>query len=119
MWLGVSLPAFAATAAVRVVALHAAPGDRLEPGALLADLVIDFGVGLMRDCPPVSTCRILLQEGGWLRTLTLAEGQAVAAGQPFALLSTGHDEPPAPPAREARVTLASILHHDDWWSAGA
>lgn len=119
MWLGVSLPAFAETAAVRVAAVHAAAGDRLEPGGVLADLMIDFGAGLMRDCPPVSTCRIILQEGGWLRTLTLVEGQPVAAGEPFALLSTEADGLPASPAREARVTLASILHHDDWWSAGA
>jgi len=35
------------------------------------------------------------------------------------LLSTDATSAPEPAAREARVTMASILHHDDWWTSGA
>lgn len=119
MWLSVSLPDFAAGASVRVAQCHAAEGDRLECGAALVDLVIDFSAGVLRDCPPVATCRIVLQEAGWLRVLAVAAGDDVPADGLVALLATEADEAPAPASREARLTAASVLHHDDWWASGA
>jgi pyruvate/2-oxoglutarate dehydrogenase complex dihydrolipoamide acyltransferase (E2) component len=117
MWLAVTVPAFStADADVRVARVHAADGDRLPRGQALFDLTVDLSAGVVRDCPPVSTCRIVLREETWLRRLCVEPGDKVAPGQSLALLSSEADEPSAAPAREARVTAATMLHHADWWA---
>jgi len=120
MWLRVSLPPFAATgASIRIAQRHAATGDRLDRGAPLVDVTVDFSAGVFRDCPPVMTFRIVMQEAAWLRHLEILPGEAATPDAPIALLSTDATSAPEPAAREARVTMASILHHDDWWTSGA
>jgi hypothetical protein len=120
MWLRIALPAFARSDAVaRLARLHASPGTWLDRGASLLDLTVDMSGGVVRDCPPVSTCRIVLQEPLWLRSLHVEEGEPIGAGATLALLSTDERSDPEDPAREARIAVASILAFGDWWSGAA
>ena len=116
MWVRLSLADLGADARAGVARLHARVGERLAPGAALLDLDVDLGGGVARDCPPVSTCRIVLREALWLRALHVAPADPVAPGALIAELSDTSDEPPAPPQRDARVTLVAVVHHPDWWS---
>lgn len=117
MWLRVSTPSFSAgEALVRIVRVHGVVGQRLARGQALVDLTVDMSAGVARDCPPVSTCRVILREDLWLRALAAAEGEVVAEGALLARLSEAEDEPEATPAREARVTVAAVLDHADWWA---
>lgn len=120
MWLRISLPAFSASGAVaRLARRHASPGSRLDRGDSLLDLTVDMSGGVVRDCPPISTCRIILQEAAWLRAICIDEGAEIGRDAVLALLSTEPDEREVPPQREARVTAASMLVHTDWWTFGA
>ena len=119
MWLTVSAPVFNVSApAIRVARVHACDGERLSRGQSLLDLTIDLSAGLDRDCPPVSTCRIVLREDAWLRRLCVRPGDEVSPGETLALLSIEAESPPAASARKARVTVATVLHQADWWAAG-
>jgi hypothetical protein len=116
MLLGLALPDFGPDARCTLIAWHAAPGDALVAGAPLVDLRVDLSGGLAQDCPPVTTCRILLGEAAWLRQTFAAAGDT--APDRLALLSTEPDLPAdGEPARAVRSTAAAILHHDDWWGA--
>lgn len=118
MWLVVSTPSFSTRdPAIRVARVHAAKGDRLAKGEGLLDLSVDLSAGVARDCPPISTCRIILREPAWLRRLAVDAGGEAGPGMALAFLSTEPDEPPAEPAREARVTVATVLFHADWWAS--
>ena len=116
MWIAISLPRFAEQVTVKVSRIYATPGQWLDPGSALLDLTVDMSVGALRDCPPVSACRIVMREGAWLRALPFGPGDEVPADVSVALLSTEADEPEAAPGRDARVTIATILHHADWWT---
>lgn len=117
MWLAVSTPTFSSPhAAIRVERIYVSEGERLTKGQRLLDLTLDLSAGVARDCPPVSTCRLVLREDAWVRRLPVEAGSVVVASDALALLSTGPDTPPEPPAREARVTVATVLQHDDWWT---
>lgn len=118
MWLVVSTPAFGSPhAVIRVERIYVSEGERLSRGQRLLDLNLDLSAGVARDCPPVSTCRLVLREEAWVRRLPVEVGTLVGAADALALLSTGPDTPPEPPSREARVTVATVLQHDDWWTA--
>ena len=120
MWLRISLPIFAEDgAAARIRQIHLAEGARIAPGDALADIFVDLSGGVLRDCPPISICRIIIQEAAWLRRLTVAPGAAVAQSAVIALLSTDADSSWEEPVREARVTTAAILRHADWWTSDA
>jgi hypothetical protein len=117
MWLTVPLPTFDNGEAVgRLARLHATIGRRLEPGDVLADVTIDLSAGVARDCPPVTTCRIVMREAAWLREVLISKEHQALGGMPIALLSTDPASPTEPPARQARTTVAAIVHHEDWWA---
>lgn len=117
MWLRVSTPAFSAPEpTLRVTRTYAVEGDWLDRGQSLMDLTVDMSGGVERDCPPISTCRIVLREGAWLRSQAFQAGAEVAPGATLALLSSEADSPPEAPARDARVTVATVLQHADWWA---
>lgn len=118
MWVRASLREFGPDARATVARVHAREGERLMPGGLLLDLEIDLSGGVARDCPPVSTCRIVLREALWLRRLHVRAGDPVPAGAMMAEFSDVADTPPQPAAREARVALVAVVHHVDWWSDG-
>jgi hypothetical protein len=118
MWLAVPLPTLDSSLAVgRLARLHAPIGTRLEAGDVLADVTIDLSAGIVRDCPPVTTCRIILREAAWLREMLISADDQIPAGETIALLSTDPLSPAEAPSRQARVTVAAILHHEDWWAA--
>ena len=83
------------------------------------DLTVDMSGGVERDCPPISTCRIVLREGAWLRRLAVQAGAEVTPGAVLALLSSEPDTPLEAPTRDARVTVATVLQHADWWADDA
>lgn len=117
MLLGLSLPDFGPVARCTLLAWHAAEGARLEPGTALLDLRVDLSAGIAQDCPPVTTCRIVLGEGAWLRRHGIAPGIEIAPAAALALLSTEPDSPlDGSPARALRCTVAAVLHHGDWWA---
>ena len=111
----VSIPDFGRGARATIVRYHAQAGDRLDPGSALMDLEVDLSGGVMRDCPPQSTCRIFLREGAWLKRLLPLPAEALACGAFAAELSEESEGGGAMPGREARVTVAAIVHHGDWW----
>ena len=116
MLLGLPLPDFGPGARCTLIAWHVGEGKQVAAGAALLDLRIDLGGGIAQDCPPVSTCRILLREGVWLRRRIVQPGEIVASDGMLALLSTDPDAPlDGTPARDVRITVAAILHHADWW----
>jgi len=118
MWLAVTAPSFSlAGADVRVKRVHVGLGDHLPRGQVLFDLVVDLSAGAARDCPPISTCRLVLREAAWVGRLCVAAGDQVAEGQPLAVLSSQPDAPFEEPVREARVTAATMLQQADWWAA--
>ena len=116
MWVRASLPAFGEGSRATVARLHAREGDHVQPGGLLLDLDVDLSGGVVRDCPPVSTCRIVLREALWLRRLFVHPADAVSTGAVIAEFSAAPDTPPEAMAREARVALVAVVHHPDWWS---
>jgi hypothetical protein len=116
MWLAISLPTLDGSKAVgRLVKLHATISNRLDAGDLFADVMIDLSAGIARDCPPVTTCRIILQETAWLREMLLSPDDQASAGSLVALLSTDPTSPAEAPTRQARTTVAAIIHHEEWW----
>lgn len=118
MWLSVHLPRLDSTCASgRLARLHASIGSHLAAGDAFADVTIDLSAGVMRDCPPVTTCRIVLQEPAWLRRVLISPTEPVAGGGLIALFSITPDSPPEDPSRHARANLAMILHHEDWWES--
>lgn len=120
MLLGLPLPNFGPGARCTALAWHADEGRRVAAGAALLDLRVDLGAGLPQDCPPVSTCRVVLREAAWLRRRIARPGEVIGPDGGLALLSTEPDEPlAAAPARDVRCTVAAILHHADWWGGAA
>lgn len=117
MLMALPLPAFGtAFVSATVSALHATEGAILASGAALLDFSVDLSGGVAYDCPPIAHYRMVTRDAGWLLRLTVEKGQAVQPGDLVAILGTVEGEhPDGPIAREARVTVASILHHDDWW----
>ena len=115
MLLALPLPDFGPGARCTLIAWHSHEGAQVAAGGALLDLRIDLSGGIAQDCPPVSTCRIVLREGAWLRRRIARPGENVPADA-LALLATNPDEPlDGPPARDIRMTVAAILHHADWW----
>lgn len=120
MWLAVTVPFFSlARAEVRVARIHLGDGVLVARGQAVFDLTVDLSGGVVRECPPVSTCRIVLREEAWLRQVCVALGETVTPGQTLALLSIAPETPIEPPAREARVTAATMLRETDLWSREA
>ncbi len=120
MLLGLTLPDFGAAARCTLLAWHAAAEEELAAGAALLDLRVDLSGGIVRDCPPVTTCRIVLREPARLRQRLAEAGAAIPPSAPLALLSTRTDTPlDGVPVRGLRCTVAAILHHADWWAEGA
>ncbi len=120
MLLALPLPDFGSGARCTLLAWHVAAGAQAMPGAALLDLRVDLSAGLVQDCPPVTTCRIVLREAAWLRLRLAEPGEPIAAGGSLALLSTDATTPlDGLPARAVRCTVAAILHHADWWAGDA
>jgi len=118
MFLVLTMPAFGGGARATGLAarLHAEPGQPLRRGDPLIDLVVDVSGGLARDCPPVSTNRIIVQEALWLRQFHVLPGERIKPGDRIASFSVERDAPDEPPVREPRIEIATILSHSDWWS---
>jgi hypothetical protein len=93
-------------------------GRLLEVGAKLFDITVDLSAAAAHDCPPISHYRLVLRERVWLRRLTAARRDVVAAGAPLAIFTSEPDEPvDADPARPVRVAIAAIIHQPSWdWS---
>ena len=103
-----------------VEAFYPSEGGLLLPGAKLLDVRIDLSLAVAHDCPPVSFHRIALRDRVWLRRMLVQPGDDVPVGGPLALLSTEPDENlDTPSQREARISIAGILHQSDWWNPGA
>ncbi|WP_068078207.1 hypothetical protein [Novosphingobium lentum] len=116
MWFSILLPTLDTSHAMgRLAKLHANVGSRLEAGDVFADLSIDLSAGVARDCPPVMTCRIILQETVWLRDVLMSSAAVFAGGSLLALVSTDPRSSPEAPCRSVRTTMAVILHHEEWW----
>ena len=93
--------------------VHVREGDELLPGAALADLFVDLSAGHAYDCPPTAFYRLTLGEGGRMSRVDMRDGQEIAVNEMLGLLEPergGGDT-----ERDARVMVASILFHDDWW----
>ena len=67
---------------VRVLEWHFAPGDAIEPGALLVELETHKALVEVRAAQPGYLRQILCPDGGW-----------GAIGAPLAILSEAADEP--------------------------
>lgn len=120
MWVQLTLPSFSETGAlVRLERFYAKEGDRLARGTKLLDLFVDLSAGVVRDCPPISTSRIFMREELWLRSIAIGPDAPLATGSILALLSDEPDSLLEPPRREARTSVATMLHHTDWWTYGA
>lgn len=120
MWLRVSLPDFGVAAfSARVARIYPSEGAQLRRGDRLFDLTVDLSGGVTRDCPPISSCRIVLREDVWLRRLMVAPGEELGEPAVLALISTDPDGAEEPAMREARVTVATMLLPGDWWASGA
>jgi hypothetical protein len=95
-------------------AVHVGEGDLVTPGAALADFSVDLSAGHSYDCAPIAHYRVVFGEVGRLSRLDIQQGQEIAAHAMLGLLELElKDE--AAVERTARVMVASILHHDDWW----
>jgi hypothetical protein len=95
--------------------VHAAPGAALQAGARLLDLKVDLSATAAHDCPPVSFYRLMIREAAWLRTLLISPGADCATGDLLAVFSTEPLEPlDAPPERELRISVASIMPRFTW-----
>jgi hypothetical protein len=106
------------TAVIRKV--YATEGDALHLGAKFLDLSVDLSAVAPQDCPPVSHYRIALRDRAWLRRLDVASGDELGVGAAVALFSTDPDEPvDGEPARAVRITLAGIVHPNEWWEGSA
>jgi pyruvate/2-oxoglutarate dehydrogenase complex dihydrolipoamide acyltransferase (E2) component len=82
--------------AVRVLEWHCAPGDRLEPGAMLVELETHKALIEVRAGQP-----------GVLRAIRFTEGEWCPLGGELALLSDGAEEPldPATAQWDAEFTV--------------
>jgi hypothetical protein len=118
MWVNLCSPSLPEGAQVTLSKLLVAEGQRVEPGDPLMDLIIDLSGGIARDCPPISTCRLVMLEGLWLRKILVEPGAGVDAGATMALLASEQDSVPEPPLRPARVTQVAVLQAPDWWESG-
>ena len=100
-----------------VEALYCVEGTLLVPGAKLVDLKVDLSLAVAHDCPPVTYHRIALRDRAWLRRVLARPGEEIAVGAALLILSSDPDEDPdAPPERQARTSVAGIMHQTDWWS---
>lgn len=117
MWVRAAVPDFGVDGHATVSRIHAAEGERLMPGGMLLDLEVDLSGGIARDCPPVSTCRIVLRETLWLRRLYVCIGSVLAPGASLADFTDTQDAACGPPKRAARVATMAVVHHPDWWDA--
>lgn len=95
-----------------VRAVHAALGRDLAVGDAVIDFSADLGAGQSFDCAPVAHFRLALAEPGRIARLDVQEGQDVAPDDIIAMIEVAGDHETA---RPARVNVASILFHDDWW----
>lgn len=109
MPLTLRVPPFGDAASPHIVLLrwHGAEGLQLEPGAPLADLRVDLSRGMAFDCPPISTCRLILQETAVLERRLVQPGDSLRTGQSIAELGG--------PDRVARVAMATIIDNQPWW----
>jgi hypothetical protein len=120
MWLRVPLPHFLIDGVTAKIARRfGGVGDLLEVGDPLLDLMVDLSGGALRDCPPVSVCRVVMRERGWLREIAPLGEFDLADTRGLAMLSSEPDTPHDTPTRDARTTVAAIVHHEDWGAWGA
>lgn len=117
MWVNLCSPSLPEGAHVTLSKLLVAEGQRVEPGDALMDLIIDLSGGIVRDCPPISTCRLVMLEGLWVRELSVEPGALIDPGATVALLATEQDSAPEAPLRPARVTQVAVLQAPDWWES--
>lgn len=116
MLLSIQLPAPAfesQNCVVRVI--HVSEGAVVAPGSKIIDFSVDLSAGQSYDCAPIAHYRLASMEGGLLHRVGIVVGQEIDATAIIGLLSTAGDVASVTPERTARVAVASILHHDDWW----
>jgi hypothetical protein len=117
MWVNLCSPSLPEGAQVTLSKLLVAEGQRVEPGDPLLDLIIDLSGGIDRDCPPISTCRLVSLEGLWVRKIMVGPGAGLGVGETIALLATEQHSAAEPPLRPARVTQVAVLQAPDWWES--
>lgn len=98
-----------------VRAIHAVAGGTLGIGDGVIDFSVDLGAGQAFDCPPIIHFRLALAEAGRLDRIDVSVGQEIEVGDIVAMLHTDGGDAADGEVRVARVNVASILHHDDWW----
>jgi hypothetical protein len=112
------LPAIVAQmSGATIETVYAKRGEALKMGSKLIDISVDLSSAFSQECPPVSFFRVVMREAGVLRSLDLKPGQFCQLDELLAVFSTTPDEPlDGPPARQARTTVAGIVHHEDMWT---
>jgi hypothetical protein len=95
-----------------VRAIHVAVGTAIEPGSKIIDFSVDLGSGPSFGCAPVAHYRVSSIEGGEIRQIDVAVGQEIGPAAVIGLLSAERETPDPKPAR---VTIASVVHHQAWW----
>jgi hypothetical protein len=96
--------------------VHASPG-RLKAGSKLMDISVDLGSAFAQECPPISFYRLVTREEVWLAEISLAPGKFLTCGELMATFSTDPEEDAGQAAaRELRLTVAGIMHHDGMWT---
>jgi hypothetical protein len=97
--------------------VYAKPGDVLKMGSKLIDISVDLSSAFSQECPPISFFRMVMREAAVLRALDVKPGQDVKLEELVAVFSTTPDESlDEAPARQVRVTVAGIVHHEDMWT---
>jgi hypothetical protein len=98
-----------------VRAVYASPGSALDIGESVIDFSVDLSAGQAFDCAPIAHYRLALAEPGQLKSIDVVEGQEIALDTIIGMLDVEDGRSDDASDRAARVNVASILHHDDWW----
>jgi pyruvate/2-oxoglutarate dehydrogenase complex dihydrolipoamide acyltransferase (E2) component len=110
MILSLALPKLAAqTSRTTVHRLVAGVGDELRPGVPLLEVRVDLESDKTQDCPPLYFFRVIATERGVLRTLSIAVGDSVDAGNVIGVVtSTAGESAEGAAARALRTTSIAI-----------
>jgi pyruvate/2-oxoglutarate dehydrogenase complex dihydrolipoamide acyltransferase (E2) component len=92
--------------------LVAAVGDELRPGVPMLEVRVDLESDKVQDCPPLYFFRIIATERGVLRSVTVAEGDVVAAGSTLGIVTSAAAESAEGAATRALRTTSVAIQID-------